>query len=90
MSKVEKDIGSIVSWPPCIAARTERLDNQFNDGARSNRIVGSLRSENKESGVSWNDFRHWIQKTHESSDDSRIKNGSGRRVDIAGGLGEFR
>jgi len=42
MSKAVKDMGSIVNWPLCMAARTERLDSQFNDGARSNRTVGSL------------------------------------------------
>ena len=38
------DIGSIVSWPPWMAESTERRDNQFSDGARSKRTVGSLKT----------------------------------------------
>lgn len=37
------DIGSIVSWPVWMAESTERRDNQFSDGARSKRTVGSLK-----------------------------------------------
>lgn len=43
--KAVEDIGSMISCPVCIAARTERLDSQLKDGAKSNRTVGSLRVE---------------------------------------------
>lgn len=66
MSRAFEEIGSIVSCPLFIAARTDRRDSQFNEGARSSRTVGS-----------------------ESSFESRTKNGSGRRVDIAGVFGEL-
>lgn len=36
------DMGSIVSCPVCIAARTERRESQLSDGARSSLTVGSL------------------------------------------------
>ncbi len=41
--RVPDAIGSMLSLPLCIAARTDRRDSQFNDGARSRRIVGSLK-----------------------------------------------
>lgn len=41
--RVDVDMGSTVSWPLWIAAKTERRVSQFNDGARSRRTVGSLR-----------------------------------------------
>jgi len=37
------DIGSILSWPLCIADKTDRLESQFSEGARSKRTVGSLK-----------------------------------------------
>jgi hypothetical protein len=41
---VDAGIGSIVSSPPWMAARTERRESQFSEGARSSRTVGSLYS----------------------------------------------
>ena len=40
--RVAVAIGSIMSWPLCIADSTERRVSQLSDGARSKRIVGSL------------------------------------------------
>lgn len=45
MSKTEVDMGSIVSCPEYIAVRTERLESQLSDGAKSRRTEGSLSYE---------------------------------------------
>ena len=36
------DMGSMVSWPVCMAARTERRESQLREGARSSLTAGSL------------------------------------------------
>lgn len=41
-TRLEKGQGSTVNIPVWIAVRTERRDNQFREGARSRRTVGSL------------------------------------------------
>jgi hypothetical protein len=41
-SRALEDMGSMVSWPVCIADRTERRESQLREGARSSRTVGSL------------------------------------------------
>lgn len=41
-SRALDDMGSIVSWPVWIEARTERRESQLREGARSSLTVGSL------------------------------------------------
>lgn len=59
-SSVVNGMGSMVNCPLCMAARTERRDNQLNDGARSNRMVGSLSSECKEPDINERDENYEI------------------------------
>lgn len=42
--RMERETGSMMSWPVWMAARTERRESQLRDGARSRRVVGSLSS----------------------------------------------